>query len=90
MDKGMMEGMNDMGAPAAPAADAGEGYCIKIYVRPDGSYTVRGPEPMEDEPDEGTPFETIGEALKEVLSIIKANPPVNDAQKQLEAGYAAG
>ena len=97
----MMDGMNDMGAdPMSPPADAAApaeqaGYEISICVYGDGSFKVKGPEPLEDKAGEGETeeagetFDSIGAALKGVLDMIKSNPIGEDAGAQLEAGYGS-
>ena len=96
-------GVNDAGEESSPASAGGDmtqGYCIEISVLPDGSFKVSGPSALEADAveDEGQPagseagedFDSIGAALKGVLSIIQANPVGDDGAKQLEAGYGAG
>lgn len=50
------------------------GYCIKVYVYPNG-YSVGDPEPLED--DESAPGELVEsqtDLLKSILAILKSNP----------------
>src|SRR4029077_11074407 len=79
-------------------APVGEGYQIIIQVTADG-FTVEGPEPLEPKPsDEGQeptaesePAEQlpdIATALKHVIAIVKENPIGEDANAQMQAGYA--
>lgn len=84
--------MSDAGMPAEDTleADTTQGYCIELYVMPDGTFTVSGPEAMDKmkEMEEGEEFSSIGEALKQVLMLIKQNPVGDSGQKSFEAGYA--
>lgn len=76
-------------APAAAAGDLSQGYCVKLYVLPTGSYGVGAPSALEAGEDYGEEFPTVGAALKGVLDVIKQNPTGDDAGQQLEAGYGA-
>lgn len=50
------------------------GYCVKIYVYPNG-YQIGDPEPLEeDESDPGELIESETDLLKHVLAILKDNP----------------
>lgn len=50
------------------------GYCVKIYVRPNG-YSIGDPEPLEaDESEPGELIESPSDLLKHVLAILKENP----------------
>ena len=85
---------------AEEAGDLSQGYCLELSVLPDGTFKVSGPEPLAEEADEeqgeaagseaGQDFTSIGEALKAILSAIKANPVGGSDQSQFEAGYGAG
>lgn len=83
--------------PASATPDLSQGYCIEVSVLPDGTFKVSGPEPLAEEAAEeqgepgsemGEDVESIGEALKAVLAIVKANPVGDSAQASFEAGYA--
>ena len=75
---------------AQETGDLTEGYCIELSVLPDGTFKVSGPGPLkDDEYEEGADFTSIGDALKDVLRIIKENPPKGEDQANFEAGYAA-
>lgn len=51
-----------------------EGYCIKVYVYPNG-YSVGEPEPLTaDESEPGELVESPSDMLKHILAIIKSNP----------------
>lgn len=51
-----------------------EGYCIKIYVRPNG-FQISDPQPMEDEDEDyGELVESPSDMLKHILAIVKSNP----------------
>ena len=73
----MMGAPDDQGAPEASDG----GYCIEIKVKADGTFSVskedmpaEAAEPGEaQEPEQQ--FGSLGEALKGVLDIVKANPP---------------
>lgn len=88
-----------MPSPGAAAGDLSQGYCIEVSVLPDGTFKVSGPEPLAVEAAEeqgeagsemGQDFDTIGDALKGVLAVIKDNPVGDDANAAMEAGYVAG
>lgn len=80
--------------------DLAQGYCVELHVLPDGTYKVVGPEPLEEEAQEdqgeaagseaGKDVSSIGDALKAILGIVKANPVGNSDQASFEAGYQAG
>ena len=56
------------------SADIGAGYCIKVYVYPNG-YSVGDPEPLtEDESAPGGLIESQTDLLKSILAILKSNP----------------
>lgn len=75
------------------------GYTIELSILPDGIFKVSGPEPLvvEAARDEGVPprsemgedFTSVGEALKQILSVIKDNPVGDTDEAQFEAGYGA-
>ena len=51
-----------------------EGYCIKIYVRPNG-FQISDPQPMEEEDEDyGELVESPSDMLKHILAIVKSNP----------------
>lgn len=75
------------GAPAtepAPVQDQG-GYCIKIGVSPDGSFSVsKGPY----EQAEGAEMaNSVEDAFKMALGIYEANPVSGDETAEFESGY---
>ena len=50
------------------------GYCVKIYVYPNG-YQIGEPEPIEaDESDPGELIESPSDLLKHVLALLKEHP----------------
>jgi len=85
--------MMDPAAEEAAPADLSQGYTIAVSVHGDGTFSVGEPEPLEApaEADTGTgTFDGIAEALKAVISVVKANPVGGEqAAKQFDAGYAA-
>ncbi len=67
------------------------GYCIEVYAKPDGSFSVSGPIHKEEPPaEEGQSVESLPDALKLVLQTIKENPISGDPSAEMEAGYQAG
>lgn len=81
----------------APEASAGAGgYCIEIYVKPDGSFTVskemkEEPEPAADPAAPAAPemsADNIGDALKMVLDIFEKEGGA-DEQDQFDQGFGA-
>jgi len=80
-------------AGAAPAPEAG-GYCIELYVRPDGTFTVKKemkeePAPME-EPGAAPPktADNIGDALKLVLDVYEQDGDAA-AESDFDEGFGA-
>lgn len=54
--------------------DIGSGYCIKVYVYPNG-YSIGEPEPLEaDESEPGELIESPSDLLKHILATLKENP----------------
>jgi hypothetical protein len=83
-------------ATESATPDLSQGYCVELSVLPDGTFKVSGPEPLEAEAAEetgeagsemGEDVKTIGEALRKILEITKANPIAGDDQAQFEAGF---
>lgn len=87
--------------PDAPAGDeAGKSlaYCIELYVYADGTFRVAketsGQEKAEheatgtEEGAGGQDYQSLGDALKGVLDLVKQNPVSGGAQSQFEAGLA--
>lgn len=70
------------------------GYCIEVYVKPDGTFSVSGPEykeESEEEPEEeGQSAESLPDLLKLVLQTIKENPVGDNASEEMQAGFMAG
>jgi len=63
-----------------------EGYCIKVYVYPNG-YFVGEPEPLTaDEP--GELVESPSDMLKHILAIIKSNPVEPSEQEGFDESIA--
>lgn len=65
-----------------------EGYCIKVYVYPNG-YSVGDPEPLED--DESIPGELVEsqtDLLKSILAILKSNPVEPSEQEGFDESMA--
>lgn len=75
-------------------ADTSRGYVVELCVHPDGTFTVDGPEPYDEEQqeneDHGEPLPNIGQALRAVMKIVEANPIGKSPQESFEAGYATG
>ena len=92
MGKTMEGGPEGMGMPPDEAGGMSQGYCIELYVLPDGTFTVSGPEAMPTMKGmEGKEtYDSIGAALKGVLELIKQNPIGGEAGEQFEAGYVKG
>lgn len=97
-DPGVMPEDEAGASPESATPDLAQGYCVELSVLPDGSFKVSGPEPLEAEAAEetgepgsemGEDYTSIGEALKAILAITKANPMSGDADAQLQAGYEA-
>ena len=84
----------------AEPASLDQGYSLEISVLPDGTFQVSPPEALEIEAQEeegdapgsdiGETFESVGELLKGILSVIKANPAGGSDQQNFEAGYGQG
>jgi hypothetical protein len=91
MDNEMAEAQPDDESAEGESSLAG-GYCVELHVMPDGTFRVSGPEPLEQEaaegesPDEGEPYQSIGEALKGILKVVRDNPPEQDEQAHFNAG----
>lgn len=88
---------NDAGAPApmeeddaasAGVADMSQGYVVEVACMADGSYTVTGPKPMAEPAGDEETYQTLGDALKAVMVVVKENPMQND-NAQMRAGYDA-
>lgn len=86
--------MEDMSEEQPPTPS--QGYCIKVYVRPDG-FIVSDAEPLPDTSDESespTPDgELVPDAMtmvKHLLHVIKENPLGEEASAQMNEGFAAG
>lgn len=73
-----------------------DGYCIKFYVWPDGTFSIGEPQPISDEEadanveSEGENQSDLTSALKRLLNVVKSNPVSGDDEEQFAAGYAAG
>jgi len=85
-EQGMTQPEQGMEQPAQE-----QGYCIEIHVLADGSYRVfteslDSPE-EQDEAGKGKPFPSIGEALKEVLDIVKAGGEQENEDEDMAEGY---
>jgi hypothetical protein len=70
-----------------------EGYVIEIIVKADGTFAV-SKEELQAEAEEGpgeeaTSYDSIGQALKAVMELIKSNPVGESEQSQFDAGYGA-
>jgi len=75
-------------AVAEPAPEVPAGYCVRVCVYADGTYGVAGPEPLAPEAEQGEVYDSVSDALKGVLAVIKDNPAAGDDQAQFNAGYA--
>ena len=70
-----------------------EGYVIEIIVKADGSFAV-SKEELRAEAEEGPgeeamSYDSLGQAMKAVMDIVKKNPVGESEQSQFDAGYAA-
>lgn len=70
-----------------------EGYVIEIIVKADGSFAV-SKEELRAEAEEGPgeeamSYDSLGQAMKAVMDIVKQNPVGESEQSQFDAGYAA-
>ena len=77
----------------ADDASKDEGYVIEIIVKADGTFAV-SKEELQAEAEEGPgeeadSYDSIGQALKAVMEIIKSNPIGESEQSQFDAGYGA-
>lgn len=76
--------------------DLTEGYCVKFYVWPDGSYSLGEPVPIDDEEydaneqSDGEHQTDLTSALKRLINIVKQHPVGSNDEEQFSAGYAAG
>ena len=71
-------------------------YCVEIYVYKSGKFRVTKEAPEAEKAEHemagteegagGQDFQSLGDALKGVLDIIKQNPVSGGAQSQFEAG----
>jgi len=84
-----------MGEDAMMAEDTAmaEGYVIEIIVKADGSFAV-SKEELRAEAEEGPgeeamSYDSLGQAMKAVMDIVKQNPVGESEQSQFDAGYAA-
>ena len=73
--------------------DETEGYVIEIIVKADGSFAV-SKEELRAEAEEGPgeeamSYDSLGQAMKAVMDIVKQNPVGESEQSQFDAGYAA-
>lgn len=81
-----------MMAPAEEAAaPMPAGYVIEIMVHDDGTFSVSKKEDMGEETAEpaGESFDSLGAALKAVMSMVNENPIGASEQGQFDAGFAA-
>jgi hypothetical protein len=77
--------------PVGP--DQSQGYLVEIKVLADGTFQVKQ-ETMQIEPEEaaaageetGENFDNLGDALKEVIRIVRDNPVGESEQANFEAG----
>lgn len=78
------------------AQDSQEGYCIELYVKPGGTYSVQGPVYKEKPSDESEPHEqgesaeSLPDAIKMILSIARENPVGRDDMGEMQAGFDSG
>ena len=80
-------------ADDAAKTDETEGYVIEIIVKADGSFAV-SKEELQAEAEEGPgeeamSYDSLGQAMKAVMDIVKQNPVGESEQSQFDAGYAA-
>ena len=70
-----------------------EGYVIEIVVKSDGTCAVSKEElrvEAEEGPgEEAMSYDSLGQALKAVMELIKSNPVGESEQSQFDAGYGA-
>lgn len=80
-----------MGATPADDAAMAEGYVIEIMVKADGTFEVAKSDmksEVEEAPSEDTmSYDSLGQALKGVMDIIKNNPISASEQSQFDAGF---
>jgi len=80
--------------PAMGAAPEQGGYCIEIYVRPDGTFKVAKemkpePAPMPgEEPGQEMTADNIGDALKLVIDILEREGS-DKADNEFDEGFGA-
>lgn len=82
----------------SPGDDNGKqlAYCIELYVYGDGTFRVSKESSGQEEAEHeatgteegagGQDYQSLGDALKGVLDIVKQNPVQGGAQSQFEAG----
>ena len=70
-----------------------EGYVIEIVVKADGSFAVSKEdlrmEAAEGPGEEAMSYDSLGQAMKAVMDIVKQNPVGESEQSQFDAGYGA-
>jgi len=70
-----------------------EGYVIEIVVKSDGTFAVSKEElrvEAEEGPgEEAMSYDSLGQAPKAVMELIKSNPVGESEQSQFDAGYGA-
>ena len=85
--------MADDAAMMAEDAPVDEGYVIEIIVKADGTFAVSKEElrvEAEEGPgEEAMSYDSLGQALKAVMELIKSNPIGESEQSQFDAGYGA-
>jgi len=85
--------MADDAAMMAEEEPAPEGYVIEIVVKADGTFAVSKEdvrmEAEEGPGEEAMSFDSLGQAMKAVMDIVKENPVGASEQSQFDAGFAA-
>jgi hypothetical protein len=80
-------------AMMAEDAPMDEGYVIEIVVKADGTFAVSKEdlrvEAAEGEGEEAMSYDSLGQALKAVMDLVKNNPVSESEQSQFDAGYGA-
>ena len=83
--------MADDAAMMADDAAMAEGYVIEIMVMADGTFQVAKSDmksEVEEVPSEDTmSYDSLGQALKGVMDLIKNNPISASEQSQFDAGF---
>lgn len=63
------------------------GYEIRLCVYPDGTFGVKGPEPLPEDSESTGDLTSLVEAHKAIHDLYKSHPVGGDDQKEFEAGF---